>query len=106
MPRSLEDKLNIYDDIIHDSDEEEVFRFTGPRSGKFLPFWHHVHEKSYDRKKRISEFAVREGEYEAEISEQARKIRELEKRIDKLMGRSRNTEIVCNLTNFESLELD
>lgn len=102
LPRSLEDKLNSYDEIIHDSDEEGVFGFTGPHAGRFLPLWHHVHEKSYGRKKRISEL-IRSGRDQAkEIREKAKKITELNQRIDTLMGRSRrHTEIVCNLISCE-----
>ncbi|EHK44104.1 hypothetical protein TRIATDRAFT_300426, partial [Trichoderma atroviride IMI 206040] len=47
LPRSFQDKMNSYGNIIEDSDEDMVVRFTGPRSGRFLPLWHHVHEKSY-----------------------------------------------------------
>lgn len=97
LPRSLEDKLNSYDEIIHDSDEEGVFRFTGPHAGRFLPLWHHVHEKSYGRKKRISEL-IRSGRDQAKaIGEQVKEIAKLNQRIDNLMGRPQHTEIVCNL---------
>jgi lipopolysaccharide biosynthesis glycosyltransferase len=97
LPRSLEDKLNSYNQIIEDSDEEQVVEFTGPRSGKFLRLWHLVHEKSYSRKKNITEWQEKEKELKKEI-------KELKKKIVKLTPKLRqHTQKVCKFINSERI---
>lgn len=97
LPRSLEDKLNAYHDVIEDSDEERVVEFTGPRSGRFLPLWHHVHEKSYSRKKTISEMHKK-------INKLQQKKRVLEEEVARLTPRvGQRTQKVCNFINPERI---
>lgn len=94
--------MNSYYEAIEDSDEEMIVEFTGPRSGRFLPLWHHVHEKSYHRKKELSDMLVREGqmlEYEKELKQE---IKDLEARIARLTpGVGLHTERVSDLINPE-----
>lgn len=97
LPRTISDKKNCYGTIIEDSDEDRVMEFTGPRSGRFLVPWHDVHEKSYNRKKQISE--MRE-----EARQHTNKIKELQKKIDALTpGAKRQTEKVCNIPSRERI---
>ncbi|KAM0265642.1 hypothetical protein ACHAQJ_000076 [Trichoderma viride] len=87
LPRPPAAKLNAYGDCIHDSDEEDVYKFVGPDAAKYLTLWHHVHEKSYDRKKRISELEKQNKQREGEIKALNREIERL------TLGKPRHTEV-------------
>jgi hypothetical protein len=95
LPRSHEAKLNSYGDCIHDSDEEDIYKFCGPDAAKYRPLWHHVHEKSYERKKKISELEKQKKELEREKNLGEREIERLR------FGKPRHTEVVCNLIDCE-----
>lgn len=89
--------MNSYNDVIEDSDEEDAVKFTGPRSGRFLRLWHPVHEKSYSRKKTISEMRKKENELK-------QKIRDLQREIAKLTpGIGQRTQKVCHFINPERI---
>lgn len=88
--------MNSYKNVIEDSDEDMVVRFTGPRSGRFLPLWHHVHEKSYSRKKKISDMRVKENELKQEI-------KELNRKVAKLTPGGQHTQPVSNFINPERI---
>lgn len=87
--------MNCYGEDIEDSDEDLVDRFTGPRSGRFLPLWHWVHEKSYSRRKELTEMRRKQRELN-------RIIKSLKSQVARLTpGVGLHTERVSDLINPE-----
>ncbi|KAL7799190.1 hypothetical protein V8C37DRAFT_399013 [Trichoderma ceciliae] len=79
-------RLTIDGDYVSDSDEDGIHKFSDVGAAKYRALWARLHEKSYERKKRISEIEKENKRLEDEI-------KSLKVELERLKGRKRHTEV-------------